>query len=114
MINYITKEFAFQETPSVSTEWKLKSEKEKIDLVASFLTKNSIYVNFRVVKAQDNGHVILSTEENIPASERGVLLIDLEEILKKKIDKGISIWLEPVGDKSKLRNLRGINFNKNT
>jgi hypothetical protein len=113
MINYITKEFALQETPSVSTEWKLKSEKERVNLVVSVLSKNMIYVNFRVIKAQNNGHVILRIEENIPASKRGVLLIDLEEILKKKIDKGISIWLEPVGDKSKLRNLRGINFNKN-
>ena len=44
----------------------------------------------------------------IKASERGILLLDLEQLLKNKIDQGITIWLEPVGDKSKLRNLRGI------
>ena len=36
------------------------------------------------------------------------MLLDLEERLKKKIDLALTVWLEPVGDKSKLRNLRGI------
>ena len=39
------------------------------------------------------------------------MLLELEEKLKSVLDKGISLWLEPVGDKSKLRNLRGIKFN---
>ena len=39
---------------------------------------------------------------------RGMILLDLEEKLKKNIDIGLTVWLEPVGDKSKLRNLRGI------
>ena len=37
-----------------------------------------------------------------------MLLLDLEERLKKNIDKGLTVWFEPIGDKSKLRNLRGI------
>ena len=41
-------------------------------------------------------------------SERGILLLEVEKILKEKIDEALMIWLEPVGDKSKLRNLRGI------
>ena len=36
------------------------------------------------------------------------MLLDLEEKLKNEIDLGITVWCEPVGDKSKLRNLRGI------
>ena len=42
------------------------------------------------------------------ASERGTLLLNLEAILKKEIDDGISIWHIPLGDKNSLRNLRGI------
>ena len=38
------------------------------------------------------------------------MVLELEEKLKSALDKGISVWLEPVGDKSKLRNLRGIKF----
>ena len=34
--------------------------------------------------------------------------LNLEERLKNNIDKGLTVWFEPVGDKSKLRNLRGI------
>ena len=33
--------------------------------------------------------------------------------LKRKVDNSITVWLEPVGDKSKLRNLRGITFKNN-
>ena len=39
------------------------------------------------------------------------MLIDLENKIKT-IDPGLTLWLEPVGDKSKLRNLRGITFKK--
>ena len=31
----------------------------------------------------------------------------------ESIDNGITVWLEPVGDKSKLRNLRGIEIKPN-
>ena len=55
----------------------------------------------------------LLCKKNIFASmnKRGLFLLELEERLKSAIDKGITIWLEPVGDKSKLRQLRGIKFN---
>ena len=46
----------------------------------------------------------------LPSNIRGILLLDLEDRIKKNIDKGLTVWLEPVGDKSKLRNLRGIKF----
>ena len=34
----------------------------------------------------------------------------LESELKENIDAGLTVWFEPVGDKSKLRNMRGIKF----
>ena len=37
-----------------------------------------------------------------------MLLLDIEDMLKKTVDIGVTIWLKAVGDKSKLRNLRGI------
>ena len=51
--------------------------------------------------------------ESIASNKRGLLLLELEEQLKRKVDNGITVWLEPVGDKSKLRNLRGITFKNN-
>ena len=69
------------------------------------------YKDLEVVSAPSNGQIVLKIERIIPANERGLFLLDLEESLKSSIDKGITVWCEPVGDKSKLRNLRGIKFN---
>ena len=110
MINYITKNFAEADTPISSKEWKEKSKKDRIYQIEKVINTNKIVENFEVIEADDNGQVILKIETNIPASKRGVLLLDLEEKLKNSIEKSINLWLEPVGDKSKLRNLRGIKF----
>lgn len=100
---------AFAKTPLVSEEWKRKSNLERIALVENFFKKNQ-YIDYKVVRVEIDGHVILKVEKNIPAHERGLLFLNLEQKMKDQIDKGITIWLEPVGDKSKLRNLRGINI----
>jgi len=110
MINYINKDNSLAESPKVSLEWKQKSEKERIKLITDKLIENPLYKNFEVVKAEKNAQVVLRIEKSIPASKRGVMLLELEEMLKNFVDKSITIWLEPVGDKSKLRNLRGIKF----
>ncbi len=70
--------------------------------------KNSLYKDFEVIKAPDSGQIVLKIERIIPANKRGLLLLELEEMLKSVVDEGITIWCEPVGDKSKLRKLRGV------
>ena len=99
--------FSSAKTPVTSQDWRKKSEKNRIDIVSDELKKNSLYKDFQVIKAPDNGQIVLKIERIIPASQRGLLLLELEEKLKL-IDKGITIWCEPVGDKSKLRKLRGV------
>ena len=99
--------FSSAKTPVTSQDWRKKSEKNRIDIVSEELTKNSLYKDFQVIKAPDNGQIVVKIERIIPASQRGLLLLALEEKLKL-IDKGITIWCEPVGDKSKLRKLRGV------
>ena len=69
------------------------------------------FLNIEVIEAPDNGQIVLKIENTIPANVRGIMLLELEEKLKSVLDKGISLWLEPVGDKSKLRKLRGIQIN---
>jgi len=105
------KNFSNQETPKPSEKWKNLSEDSRIEMIAEELKKNVIYSNFEVVEAPDNGQIILKIEKAIPSNVRGLMLLELEAKLKSAIDEGISVWLEPVGDKSKLRNLRGIKFN---
>jgi len=99
--------FSSAKTPVTSQDWRKKSEKNRIDIVSEELKKNSLYKDFQVIKAPDNGQIVLKIERIIPANQRGLLLLELEVKLKL-IDKGITIWCEPVGDKSKLRKLRGV------
>lgn len=112
MENFINKEFSLAPSPVSSEEWKNKTEKDRITMVYEQIKLNSLYEGFEVVSADDNAHITLKIERSIPSNERGVLLLDLESSLKTSIEKAITIWLEPVGDKSKLRNLRGITFKK--
>lgn len=100
--------FAETPTPKTDIEWLNKTETERKKKILLELKKNKIYENFEVIKASDNGQVVIKIEKNIPVSIRGLLLLNLEQKLKLSIDKGITIWCDPVGDKSKLRNLRGV------
>ena len=104
------KNFANAATPTTSKDWVVKSEKDRIEMILKELKKNILYKDFEVVKVPDNGQIVLRIEKVIPANERGLLLLELEEKLKL-IDNGITLWCESVGDKSKLRKLRGIEIN---
>ncbi len=110
MINYITKEYSEAKTPISSQIWQDKSKQDRIDLILKTINSHESFKDFDVVDAENDGQVILKIEKTIPASSRGVLLLELEELLKNSVEQSINIWLEPVGDKSKLRNLRGIKF----
>ena len=107
-MNLISKENSLAKTPITNNEWQNKSASERVKLIQNFLSQETEYREYEVINAEKDGQIILKIEKSIPANSRGILLLELEEELKKKIDKGLTIWLEPVGDKSKLRNLRGI------
>ena len=98
-------------TPITSQDWKRESEENRIKSVSKEIKKNILYKDFEVIKAPDNGQIVLKIERIIPANERGLLLLELEGMLKSVVDKGITVWCEPVGDKSKLRQLRGVKIN---
>jgi|TARA_B110000495_G_C22953658_1_gene558554 hypothetical protein len=104
--------FAEEKTLLPSESWKNNIETKRIELVNIELKKNILYKDFKVTSAPENGQIVLKIEKVIPANERGLFLLRLEEDLKSSVDRGITVWCEPVGDKSKLRNLRGIKFSK--
>ncbi len=108
MVNYIKKEFAEEDSPTPGSSWLNKNEKDRIIEISNYIKSHDTYCHFEIVKTFDNGHVMLKTEYNFLASERGIILLSLEKILKDNIDKSLTVWLEPVGDKSKLRSLRGL------
>ena len=82
------KNFSNQETPRPSENWKNLSESSRIEMIAEELKKNKIYDGFEVVEAPDNGQIVLKIERTIPAKERGILLLELEEKMKSSLDKG--------------------------
>jgi len=104
----MAKIFEPYKTHTVSRKWPEISLETRLLEIQTMLNSDPLYQKIQVTEANDEGHVTLRIEENIPANERGLFLITLEEKLKKLVDIGLTIWLEPVGDKSKLRNLRGV------
>ena len=102
--------YSITPTPSVHKLWLDISDDERRKLISQELKKNDKIKDIEIFRVYKDGQIILKIERSIKSSERGLLLLDIEEQLKKNIDNGLTIWLEPVGDKSKLRNLRGIVF----
>lgn len=105
-----TIQYANADTPVPGHAWSRLRDDERLELVKSAVsgklgTSGDIFV---FVEAKVDGQIILSLREPVPADKRGTLLLDLEAFLKESIDPGLAVWLEPLGDRNSLRNLRGI------
>ena len=96
-------------TPTHSEKWVNSDDKKRKELIMEVLNKSKLYEGFQVVDTPKSGQVVLRIEKNIPVSQRGLLLLELEKKIKSAIDLGLTIWCEPVGDKSKLRKLKAGN-----
>ena len=96
------------DSPTVSTAWKNLNNEERLQQIKNVIQKSK-YVNFfTVTRITDSGSVYLNFLSEISSNIRGNLLLDLEAKLKSEIDNGLTIWCEPLGDRSSLRKLRGI------
>ena len=104
------KNFSTTKTLTPSISWKKQTEMERIKKIQFFLEGNILYKNLKVLSANNSGQVIIKIATTFAANERGNFFLDLENILKKEIDQGITVWCEVVADKSKLRQLRGVSI----
>lgn len=97
-------------TPVPSEAWHRMSDVERLVVIERTLAAHSsgLGANLVVSGAKQDGQAIFHFGEPVGASRRGSILLDLEELLKATIDPGITVWLEPLGDRNSLRNLRGI------
>ena len=102
--------YANSDTPRPSENWARFSDAERLALVRQtiFTSLSDSRDVLIVAEAKSDGQVIVSLTQPVSAARRGTLLLDFEEFLKEKIDPGLVVWLEPLGDRSSLRNLRGI------
>ena len=102
------KEFVDVDTPTPADKWLSLSEEERIKRVVGMMEKYGYLDQICVLAAHANGNVLVNLINDMSAGERGSQLLNVEEMLKRSLDNGISVWLEPRSDKSKLRNLRGV------
>jgi hypothetical protein len=102
--------YAQTNTPSPSPEWRQLSDAERRTRVMNALQTGTVDLSGKVViaAAKEDGQIIVNLVESMPAGKRGQLFLDLEEFLKEAIDPSLVVWLEPLGDRNSLRNLRGI------
>ena len=103
------KHYADVSTPTAGAAWTALNERQRVDRVLNKLQASpaQFIAQIEVVTAKADGQVIVSMKQSLPASQRGPFLLDLEDYLRD-IDQALVVWLEPLGDKNSLRNLRGI------
>lgn len=107
MNNYL--KYAHTETLSPTKQWADKNDNQRLTTVLDAIKSVPKFLELiQIVSTKIDGQVIVRLVKPLPAHERGTLLLDLEEFLKISIDAGLVVWIEPLGDKSSLRNLRGI------
>lgn len=112
MINELLRMFVDQDSPSVSDQWRNSSPEVRLGSINKALRSYESEVEIIAVDALADGQVYLSFESTPSVSERGKILLDLEDRLKDKIERGITVWVNPLGDRSALRKLRGVNIQK--
>lgn len=96
-----------------SEQWKGLTGEERLRLVEGAINRDETFSRLlSVVDLKDDGQVILRFLEPVGADRRGTVLLDMEDYLKREVDIGLTVWLEPLNDKSALRKLRGIEVKK--
>ena len=100
--------YSYSITPGTSQDWVNMDKNNRIQLLKESINFFAPEVDISVIDANENGQVSIIINSSIKVNDRGAFLLNLEENLKNTIDVGINIWHEAIGDKSSLRNLRGI------
>ena len=98
--------FTHKQSPSPKN-WKLMTDNQKTESINRCLKEKKV-INLSLESFSDDGQIVFKIIENIAVNKRGLFLIEFESFLKNEIDKSLTIWCSAQGDKSKLRNLRGV------
>jgi hypothetical protein len=102
--------YANTPTPTPGNTWLQSTDQERFSRV-----KNALIAKMpravevvKITAAKQDGQIVAKLLKPLTAAERGTLLLDVEALLKAAIDPALVIWLEALGDRNSLRNLRGI------
>jgi hypothetical protein len=101
------------DTPTPAASWLARSSEDRENEIRCLLTDRpefAAHVDLSAITSR--GEVLVEIVTPMKASERGKLLLDIEDYLKEAIDQGLTVWLKTIGDKNSLRRLRGIKIGK--
>lgn len=107
----INTSFCNEITPTPGAQWVALTPRERFELIHGWMMSNQkihAVSSVSLVGTKEDGQIIVRLNAILEASQRGTTLLDFESLLKANIDRGLSVWVEPLGDKNSLRNLRGI------
>ena len=102
------KNYADVDSPLTQESWREMSDSERLVLINQKISENDKFSVISATHSNVNGQVFVNLCEEIPSSERGTLLLSFESLLKESVDRGINVWHEPINDKNRLRQFRGI------
>jgi hypothetical protein len=104
--------YAELDSPTPSIEWGGQSDFHRIEKIKQIIDRVNPDFNRQllIVATKNDGQVVVRLLNSLATSMRGTLLLDFEECIKKNIDQGLTVWVESLGDKNSLRNLRGIDI----
>tara|TARA_Y100000294_G_scaffold159163_1_gene161919 strand:+ start:578 stop:904 length:327 start_codon:yes stop_codon:yes gene_type:complete len=100
--------YASKNTPVTGSHWINLSDTQRLNAIKEIINNNDSFKNISINRAHENGQVFVTLSEDVSVAQRGGLLLDFEEHIKIKLDEGLNVWCEPIGDKNSLRKLRGI------
>ena len=99
---------ASENTPVTGNHWINFSDTQRVNAINEIINNNDTFKNITINRALETGQVFVNLSEDVSVAQRGSFLLDFEEHIKIKLDKGLNVWCEALGDKNSLRNLRGI------
>jgi hypothetical protein len=96
------------EVVQVSEYWRGMNHKERLELIINFINSYHIDCELRPILCLEDGMIFFDQLVPMPVNLRAETLLDLEAALQVKIDKGLTVWIQPQSDKNALRKLRGV------
>lgn len=101
-ITRLTAEDALIPTPVAGDTWRGWT-----GLVRTMVVRDEL-PGLDILNCAEDGSVFVRLRIELPAEDRGTFLRILERHLKRKVDKGCRILVEPIADKNKARQWRGV------
>ncbi len=100
-------------TLECSSKWISLPVDKRFALIQALLEASAMHSQLLALTGvTEDGQVTLRFLAPVGPERRSTILLDFEDALKREIDEGLTVWLEPLGDRNSLRNLRGIEVKK--